>query len=135
MDICEMTRLPWGEVEARLSLIQEEHGRKIIQRQFPLLTGMALFFFTAGVLLTGYGLYAFIAGWTEGFPRDLTWYFLPVINRGTDPLQALQPAVAPYFKMAFLFLFSPFSALIIGIAMLAGSLSGMKKAWQALLEK
>ena len=105
----------------------------------PLLIGVAFFVFAAGLILTGYGLYAIATTLTANHgdlgPPDITSYILPVIEKGVDPASALKPAIFPYFNLILGFMLSPFSALIFGVAMILGSLFGMRDAWSNLLNR
>jgi hypothetical protein len=135
MEVCKRTNISWNVAEAHVRQIQESDDDVIVKRQFPLLTGVALFFFIAGLILTIYGVIVIVSGMVEETPRDLTSYIMPVIEQGVDPADALQPAVFPYTKLIFTFIFSPFSAIFFGIAMLLGSLLGMRKIWAVLLNR
>jgi hypothetical protein len=139
MDICQKTGCSWPEAEGLVNRVREEQAVKITQKQMPWLMGVALFFFVAGLLLTGYGVYGFVAAVVaqhgEMVPHDITWYFMPILEKGIDPASAFQPAIYPYFMLVVGVLFSPFSALVSGIAMIFGSLFGMREAWSTLLNR
>jgi len=139
LDICQKTGISWPEAERLVRQVQEKDEHEITQRQMPLLIGIAFFTFAAGLVLSGYGVYAIITSVTANrgdlAPRDITSYFMPVIERGVDPASALQPAVFPYFNLIVGFFLSPFSALLFGAAMIAGSLVGMREAWSKVLNR
>jgi hypothetical protein len=139
LDICQKTGYSWSEAEKLVDQVQEKDEHKITERQMPLLIGMAFFVFAAGLVLSGYGLYAIITAVRsdQGVlgPRDITSYFMPVIEKGVDPVSAFQPAIIPYFNLILGFFLSPISALLFGVAMIFGSLLGMRDAWSKVLSR
>jgi hypothetical protein len=139
LDICQETGLSWSEAEGLVNHIQEKDDLQITEKQMPLLIGVAFFVFAAGLILTGYGLYAIATTLTANTgdlgPPDITSYILPVIEKGVDPASALKPAIFPYFNLILGFMLSPFSALLFGVAMIFGSLFGMRDAWSNLLNR
>jgi hypothetical protein len=139
MDICQKTGWSWSEAEGLVNRVREEDELKITQKQMPILVGVAFFIFAAGLVLTGYGLYAIVTTLAvhqgDLGPRDITSYIMPVIEKGIDPASALQPAVFPYFNLIVGFILSPISALLFGIAMILGSLLGLRDAWSVLLNR
>jgi hypothetical protein len=139
LDICQESGRSWPEAEGLVERVRAEDERAITARQMPRLLGVALFVFAAGLILSGYGIVAIASVLTtdQGIlgPRDITSYILPVFSRGVDPASALQPAVLPYLYLLLNILLSPFSALLFGIAMILGSLVGMREAWSSLLDR
>ncbi len=137
LEISAANNIPWEEAEQILLTIKQENGRKILNRQFPMHFSIALMTFMGGLLLAGYGIYSLIAilAGNTGIPNDLTSYFMPVLEKGIDPGYAIFPAIIPYLSLVVSFLFSPFSALLLGTAMLLGSLVGMRNAWAVLLSR
>jgi hypothetical protein len=136
MDTCGITHLSWEEAEKRIRSIQESYAVRITEKQFPLLTGIALFTFFVGLIILTYGIYTILApamNQGEFAPKDITSYFLPILERGTDPFTAFQPAFFPYLNLFVGILFSPLAAILFGIAMVTGSLVGMKDTWSILL--
>ena len=137
MDVCQETGRPWAEVEEFVKLVQEKNELKITEKQFPLLSSVALATFAAGLVLTGYGIYAIVVSVTaikvDFGPHDITSYILPIIEKGVDSVSALKPAIFPYFNLILGLMFSPISALISGVAMIFGSLLGMRDVWYKLL--
>jgi len=101
--------------------------------------GVAFAIFLCGLALTGFGIYGIFISVTannaDWGPRDITSYFMPVIEKGTDPVVAFQPAILPYFNLILGFIFSPIAALCSGIAMIIGSLFGMRDVWSDLLNR
>ena len=139
LDICQKTGLSWSEAEGLVNHIQEKNNLQITEKQMPLLIGVAFFTCAAGLVLTGYGLYAIVTSVASNRgdwgPKDITSYFKPVIENGVDPASALKPAIFPYFNLMLGFILSPISALFFGLAMIAGSLLGMRDAWSYLLNR
>jgi len=135
LEICDKAKLNWDQAQALVRTVQDENESVIARRRFPLLFTLALAIFTGGLLLTGYGIYGIFLAFTRagGMPDDLTTFFLPIIEKGLSPAQALGPAVPLYLKMIIYFVFSPFSAILFGIAMVYGSLAGMQDVWADVL--
>jgi hypothetical protein len=134
-EICEMMALDWDQAEALVESVQAENEAVIARRRLPLLVILALAIFVGGLLLTGYGVYGIVLAFTRqgGLPDDLTTFFMPVIEEGIDPVHAMGPAVPLYLRLLVYFVFSPFSAAILGIAMIYGSLVGMREVWFVVL--
>jgi hypothetical protein len=65
--------------------------------------------------------------------RDITSYIMPVIEKGVEPASALQPAIFPYFNLIIGFIPSPISAPVFGVAMILGSLVGLRDACSILV--
>jgi hypothetical protein len=137
LDICQRSGYSWAAAESLVHYIREDQAPQITQKQMPFLIGVALFVFTAGLILTGYGVYAILsaalAARGELVPRDLTWYFMPVLEKGVHPADAFQPAIFPYLNLIVGMALSPISALLFGLCMIFGSLLGMRDAWSTLL--
>lgn len=133
--ICENSDLTWQEADAIVVSIMLQNEAAINRRQFTLFFIIAFIFFITGIFLAGYGIYGISLFFTPqgGMPNDLTTYFMPVIEMGLDPFQAFLAAVPAYFTLLSYFLFSPISATFFGIAMIIGSLLGMRKNWSAIL--
>ena len=136
--ICKLKGWSWYQAKRFMLQVQTEKGQAIAKKRFPLLFLLAMGLFIAGLALTGYAIYSlYLAFFTPagGTPDDLTTYFLPVIEKGKDPLEAMLPAIPSYIKFFIYFWFGPVPALFIGISMLLGSLRGMEKVWAAILFK
>jgi hypothetical protein len=58
-----------------------------------------------------------------------------VIEQGSNPVEAMQPALSPYIRFLVYFWFGPVPALLFGSSMAAGSLWGMKNVWTGVLSK
>lgn len=136
-EICTLTHLSWERAEALLARLEAENQAVIARRQFPLLFSLATILFLAGLGLSAFGIYGITLFFRRdgGVPADLTSYFMPIIEQGLDPGQALGPAVPLYLRTAVYFILSPFSAAFFGAAMLVGSLLGMRRTWSALFDR
>lgn len=137
-DICQHTHYSWQEAEALVLRVRQERDEEIARRQRPLFTIIALAIFIGGLVLAGYGLYTIaesIITKRPMFPDDLTTYLAPVVESGADPFVSLKAAILPYFRMIVEFPFNPFSAILIGASMIAGSLRGMQAAWRNLINR
>lgn len=138
LEICQKTGYAWSQAELLIKHVQEDNDAKIARKKLPIFYGLAFFTFIGGVILTGYGLYTLMVALishSELFPRDLTSYFMPVLEKGIDPLSAFKSALYPYLNMVLGFFVSPFSAIFFGAAMLSGSLVGMRDTWAKILNK
>lgn len=136
--ICETTGMNWSDAKALVLRVQLERSEEIARKQRPLISIMSLIIFLIGSASTGYGIYEVIESiFTKQalFPADITTYLAPVIETGADPVASLKTAFVPYFRMIRGFLFSPFSAIFIGISMIFGSLRGMKEAWRGAINR
>jgi hypothetical protein len=136
LEVCQKTGYSWSEAEELVRLVREKNEVKIAKEQLPLLTGVAFFTFAAGLVLTGYGVYAIVTSMAankgDWGPRDITSYIMPMIEKGTDPVSALRPAIYPYFNLFLNFMVSPVSAIFFGILMILGSLIGMREVWSSI---
>jgi hypothetical protein len=134
--ICKMTNLTWEKAEAILDRVQTENEISIARRQFPLFFIVAFIFFVTGLMLTGYGVYGTLLSFSKkgGMPDDLTTYFMPIIQTGLDPLEVIKAAIPSYFQLIIYFIFSPVSALILGISMIIGSFNGLSKEWAVIIK-
>jgi hypothetical protein len=135
LELCKQTGWGWQQAADFIGAVEAGNRPVIAKRQFPLLFALAFVLFAAGAGLIGYGVYGFYLTFSGqgGTPSDLTTYFMPVIQKGADPLEAMQPAISPYVRFFLYFWFGPVPALIFGGSMVAGSLLGMKRVWSAIL--
>ena len=113
--LCERYGLDWGEAEALVREARLEHGHEITQRQAPWLVAIGLVTFVGGAVTTLYSGYRLL-GITLALLNEqgLAWAGIAVYG------------VQNVAGLAF--------GLVTGIAMVAGSLIGMKDMWVALLE-
>lgn len=110
--ICETTGKSWKDAEALVNGVQLNSEDEITRKQSPLLTVMAFFTFAGGVILLGYVVYASVS--------LLAWH------------QAGSPAAdAPSFAYDSGRIFLKY--LPVGLAMVMGSLLGMRQVWSAFL--
>lgn len=117
LEICEKTGRKWGEVEALLERVRAAHEDEITRRQSPLLVIMAFVIFLAGVGLAIFSTYVLALQIEEYFVH-------PAHPLGI--IEALQTVATVGY--------AAISGLIAGIAMMLGSLIGMKKVWAAILK-
>ncbi len=137
LDVCERAGWTWPRAAEFVDRIEAENRHLVARRQFPLLFVLALILFLGGAGMIVYGVYGFYLAFTGrgGAPADLTTYFMPVIETGSDPIEAMRPAISPYVQFLLYSLFGPIPALFVGASMALGSLLGMKKVWSAVLFK
>lgn len=116
MEICDRYGLNWLEGESMVSQIQTEHESTVTRRQFPLLAILAVGLFLVGVALIVYSTYS-LAGIID--------YDSQVNLSYTDMLGVV------------LFIFEYASGTLgmlgLGMAIVLGSLMGMRRVWAAIL--
>jgi hypothetical protein len=121
LELCQLKNWSWPEAEAFMKAVQEAHEPDIVRRQFPLLTILAFGTFVGGIALIGYSVFAVAE----------TWNALTVLARGSqlsyDPITHLRLILDTSL--------GPFSGFILGLAMLLGSLLGMRDVWSAILNR
>jgi hypothetical protein len=111
-DVCEKADLDWEQAEFFVNRLSAENESRIILTQSPILVLLALFTFLTGVGLVFYALYQFYMVYSAD-----TKTFL--------------------FQMLFLGMNgqSVFWSLLLGVAMIFGSLKGMESIWAAIFER
>jgi hypothetical protein len=135
-EICAWTRCDWSQAESILEQVERDREGEIFRRRLPLLFALALVVFLAGTVLAGYGLYGVVLFFSpDGMPADLTTYFLRILEQGQQPSEVFLSALPPYLRFTLYFLFSPFTALLLGLIMVAGSLLGLRDVWSVILFK
>jgi hypothetical protein len=118
-DLCRMNDWSWSQAEGFVRSVQDEHEPEVVRRQFPLLTVLALGTFLGGFALIAYSVLSMIEGWNA----------LTVLARGNlPPYDAM-----PHLRLMIDSSLGPFSGFFLGLAMLLGSLLGMREVWYALL--
>ena len=117
MDICDKTGISWPEAEALVEQVQSEHEQDVTKRQFPLLTLVALSIFVGGVGLLTYSVYMLFLTTSTYTSTTLNPWDLP------DTLN-------------FIFNYAAFtlSLILFAIAMILGSLLGMRQIWATILK-
>jgi len=127
LDICQKTNLSWPEAEALVKQVQEEKQAVIARKQLPLLFTLALGIFIVGLGLIGYSVY--------------TIYSQVSIARLSGDVQALEQNIDAMQRVYSFFRFALESGgrtlfiLILGIAMVFGSLLGMRDTWTVILNR
>ncbi len=110
LKVCQETICTWPEAEAFVRRIREEYGPRITRKQFPMLFVLALSIFLCGLGLVIFSVYS-------------TWYCSSTIGNAIGCLVTMvYNGSAPIF------------AFIAGIAMMLGSLLGMRDIWSKILE-
>jgi len=111
-DVCEATNLDWEQAEALVHSLAAKNEHGITLSQSPVLILLALFTFISGAGLVFYALYQFYLVYSAD-----TRTFL--------------------FQMLFLGMNGQivFWSLLLGVAMILGSLKGMQGVWEAILER
>ena len=117
MHICEQTGRKWEQVESLLERVSAEHEQEITRRQSPLLAIIALVTFAAGVGISIYSTYFLVLVIQEYSKAPVSPLGIP------DAIQAIM-AVA----------YTSIGGLVFGLAMVLGSLLGMRRVWAAILK-
>lgn len=117
MEICETRGLSWSEAEALVRRVEVEQEHSIAGRQFPLLFVIALIIFGGGLAMVIYDSYVFISM----LETDLSTAF-----NSLD--------IVTHLRLIFDIGVAPIMGIVIGAAMMLGSLVGMRRAWTPLLE-
>jgi hypothetical protein len=110
--LCERHGMFWADAEALVKTVSTTHESHIARKQMPLMFGIALITFLGGLALCGYSFNSLIT--ILQAPGDKILLLL---------LNSIQTN----------FLLGPLSTLIYGIAMVLGSLLGMRDTWTAIL--
>ncbi len=117
LELCEKRGLSWPEAEALVQRVETEQEHQIVGRRFPLLFVIAL-----GIFLGGLGLVIYDA-----------CIFISLLE--TDIGAALNSLdVLTHMRLIFDIGIAPITGMIIGAAMMLGSLVGMRRAWTPLLD-
>jgi len=118
MDICDKTGMSWPEAEALVQQVQAEHEQEVTKRQFPLLSLVAFSIFVGGVGLLAYSLYMLF------------------LTTSAYAITTLNPWDLPD-TLNFIFNYAAFtlSLILFAIAMILGSLLGMRQVWITILDR
>ncbi len=121
MSICQRSGCAWSDAEEFVKRVETENGSQIAQKQFPLLFILALGIFLGGIGLVLYSTITMLEIWNG----------LSALLNGK-----------PLGTEAYLFLEStirsggfPFFAFFLGVAMMLGSLLGMRDVWSSILNR
>jgi hypothetical protein len=116
-EICEQTGLPWTQVETLVNQVAAEQHEVVKRKQFPLMIVLALGTFLGGLALIGYGIYT-------------TYLAVRTVINPSDPLSDLA------YTLQYVFNFAGYAIALggTGIAMMLGSLLGMKQVWAEILK-
>ncbi len=122
-EVCEKYGLSWKNAEALVRQVHEDDWDSITLRQAPLLTALAIAIFIPGLALLAYGMYQIL-----GVGSAL----LRIENLKNTPL--LDRFYLPGILMIQISL-DPFTAILIGMVLIFGSVIGMRDVWAAILSK
>ena len=111
-EVCEKMNLDWKRGEALVNRLAAENEDKITVSQSPLLVLLAFFTFISGVGLVFYALYQFYLVYSA----DSKTFLFQMLFLGMNG-QAI------------------FWSFLLGMAMIFGSLKGMQRVWEAILER
>lgn len=116
LEICNRTGMNWPNAQALVEKVRSDNSGTIARRQAPFLTSIALILFVAGAGMMVY----------EGFTLAETIGLF--LRNGNDPLSLMG-------LLVFVFSSAPgtIGILILGLAMVLGSLIGMSEVWRGLL--
>jgi hypothetical protein len=117
LEVCEKTGRSWTDVQAILERVQSEHEREITLRQSPVLALAAIGICLGGLGVGVYSVYILIG--TLQVYSSMNVSPLEI----SDAFQAL--ASGGYIGIG---------GLLIGAAMVLGSMIGMRKVWAAILK-
>lgn len=117
LELCESRGLTWPEAEAIVQRVEADYQHQIAGRQFPLLFLIALLIFLGGLALVIYDVYVLIM---------ILSIDIRAIFNGLDTVT--------HPRLIFNIGVSPLTGIIIGTAMMLGSLVGMRRAWTPLIE-
>jgi hypothetical protein len=120
MQICQKTGWQWKEAEEFVKQVDNASLPEVAKRQFPLLFILALGIFLVGLGLTAYGVYSVVDSWNQ-----VTRAFQYIIRGELPPMDAYTLYINMTLALA--------APLLTGIAMMLGSLVGMRDAWYHIL--
>ncbi|MBN1305416.1 MAG: hypothetical protein JXA13_13340 [Anaerolineales bacterium] len=114
-ELCDRANMSWPEAKKLVHMVQHEQGNAITRRQSPLLIMIGLVVFAGGA-------YLLVA--SGGLIFELVSQFNITES---DPIQNLGP-------LAYLAYYAPYAIpkAVTGLAMIIGSMVGMKDVWVAI---
>jgi hypothetical protein len=123
LGICERYNLSWPEAEALVLRVKDENQDQVTLRQAPLLTAVALVTFLAGLALMAIGLYPILL------------VGITLLQRGD--INTILNSSEIFFSVNAMVRtgLTPLTAILLGLALVLGSLLGMRDVWAALLPK
>jgi hypothetical protein len=124
--ICQKDNIPWSQAEELVKRVQLEKVDVIVKKQFPLLFVLALVIFLSGMVLIGYSTFLYV--------EEILFLQSSPGSQGAIHMDALQ--ILTIFIVVILDKGpTPIFLLIFGIAMVLGSLVGMRDAWSSILNR
>lgn len=124
LEICETTGMPWTQAEALVDRVRAENSHVVAGRQLPIMVIIALGIFLGGLGFIGLGTYLIV---TEISIIQANLQAAQLAN--LDGIQQLMVSSRMILETGF----TPITMIITGIAMLIGSLAGMRKTWASIL--
>jgi hypothetical protein len=115
-DLCEKTGWPWSQAEAFVRQVQERHQGDVVKRQFPLLFTIAIATYLAGIGLMAYSMYS-------------VFEIMKIIQGSSLPYPDAFSSIRIILDIAI----GPVILFCTGLAMILGSLIGMRDAWMSIL--
>jgi hypothetical protein len=125
-DLCQQTNLTWPQAEALVRQVQEEKQGDIARKQFPLLFILALGAFVIGLGLIGYSVYSVIAEMALVPADPLNGQ---LVEQNIDGVSRLYL----FFSLVVRSGGQIITLFVLGIAMVLGSLLGMRDTWVKIL--
>lgn len=116
-DLCNQANLSWPEAEALVQKIRVENENVIARKQSPLTILLAVMIFTGGLAVIAGGLYII-----------LTAFALYTASREPANAIGFVAYAIHYWPAASMLILSRFGAVM-------GSMIGMKKVWDVLLDR
>ena len=117
LDLCQRTGRGWPDNQAMVERVKAEHSQDITKRQFPLLSLIALFVFIGGMGLLIWAIVLTVAD------------FRQIVSIGRSSVLNFALGEAAILS----YVFGPLTFGLFGIAMILGSLLGMRDAWSDIL--
>lgn len=120
-EVCQKTGWIWSQAAEFVQRVQEEHGTEIAKKQLPLLFILALGIFLGGLGLVAYSILTSIEIWNG----------LSGLGNGKAPDTGTYISLQMLIQSGGL----PIISFVTGIAMMLGSLIGMRDVWSNILNR
>jgi hypothetical protein len=136
LELCQKTGRSWPEVETLVRQVQSTRRGEIAARQFPLLFVLAFGIFAAGLALVIFAGVSLLNGGLDRLTSargqiDFDQALLRSFREGLAPFGEL---AVEMLKTVYTLGINPFSLGFLGVAMILGSLFGMRDTWAAILD-
>jgi hypothetical protein len=125
-EICQRFNISWSEAENLVIRVQTEKEQVIARKQFPLLFVLAFAIFVGGLALIGYSIFIYAGEYSllQAAPENG--------RRTMENIDIFQKFLA-FLGVMINGGGSTIYAFFLGIAMVLGSLIGMRNAWSKIL--